>query len=108
MKIDDKIYQYNAIERITQRQNNTTEKIQAPDNESTRVVSTDKSEQDAVVEISQNSKEAHMIRKIIEAGADIREDKVNSIKEHIEAGKYEIDHQKVASKLVDTFLEETF
>ena len=49
-----------------------------------------------------------MIRKIIEAGADIREDKVNSIKEHIEAGKYKIDHQKVASKLVDTFLEETF
>lgn len=110
MKIEDKIYQPGTIEKLTQNQSNTPEKVKENENTQNhnRIEASQSVSQDAVVEISRNSSEAQMIRRIIETLPDVREDKVSMLKDQIQNGQYEIDHEEVADKLVDTFIEETF
>ena len=61
---------------------------------------------DAIVRLSQASKEVQLANKIISDTPEIRADKVAEIRDRIESGNYEIDHEKIASKLVDSNLEE--
>ena len=64
--------------------------------------------QDTIVNLSTASKEAQLIQKTIASEPDVREDKVAELKERIQSGNYKIDHEAVASKLVDASLDEIF
>ena len=46
-----------------------------------------------------------LIREIIPSEPDVRADKVAELKERIESGRYEIDYEAVADKLVDELID---
>lgn len=107
MKIDDRMIHYEISKYLPKSEANTTEKIHdhhPPDEQ--RTEEKDGSGQDTVVNLSRASKEAQQIREIITSEPEIREDKVSALKERIESGRYKIDHDRVADKLVDAFLDE--
>jgi negative regulator of flagellin synthesis FlgM len=58
------------------------------------------------LEISQTAKDYQIAKQILVHVPDIREDKVNDIKERIEAGTYDISMEDVADKLVNQFFEQ--
>jgi negative regulator of flagellin synthesis FlgM len=60
--------------------------------------------QNIIINLSQTSKEVQQINEIISFEPGIREDKVAALKEKVESGKYQVDHNRVADKLVDAFL----
>jgi len=62
--------------------------------------------QDTVVNLSSASKEAQRIEESIASEQEVREDKVAAIKEKLESGRYQIDHEAVAVKLMDAFMGE--
>jgi negative regulator of flagellin synthesis FlgM len=107
VKVDDKTTIYEIGRYLSQSTSNKTEKIeekQIPDKQ--KIEEKHTSGQDTIVNLSQTSKEAQQIKEIISSEPDIREDKVAALKEKIESGRYQIDHSRVADKLVDTFLDE--
>lgn len=109
MKIDDKMLSYEISKHLPKSTPNIGEKIEEKRiTEEKRPEGGDQTEQDTVVNLSQASKEAQRIREIVSAEPDVREDKVAELKEKIETGRYEIDHEGVADKLVDSFIDETF
>ena len=109
MKIDDKIINYEISKYLSKSTPNATEKIAEKQlSDEQKVERKDRSEQDTVVNLSQASKEAQKIKEIILSEPDVREDKVSALKESIESGRYRIDHNGVADKLVDAFLDEIF
>ena len=63
-------------------------------------------DQDAIVSISRASKEAQLIKEILESEEGVREERVSDLKEKIESGRYTMNYEEVASKLVDTLLED--
>jgi flagellar biosynthesis anti-sigma factor FlgM len=107
MKIDERMIQYEISKYLPKSEANTAEKINdhRPDHEQ-RAEEQDGSGQDTIVNLSSASKEAQKIRGIISSEPDIREDKISSLKQKIESGNYTIDHDRVAGKLVDAFLDE--
>jgi flagellar biosynthesis anti-sigma factor FlgM len=107
MKIDDKMIHYEISKYLPQSTPNTTEKIdekRLPDDQ--RAERKEGPEQDTIVNLSRASKEAQQIKEIISSEPDIREDVVSVLKEKVESGKYTIDHDRVADKLVDASLDE--
>ena len=107
MKIDDRIINYDVYKQLPKSTPDETEKVQGkqtPDGNDTEVHA--RGDQDAVVHLSQTSKEAQLIREVISTEPDVREEKVTELKEKIESGRYEINHEAVANKLVDSFLDE--
>lgn len=63
-------------------------------------------DQNTIVNISKTSQKVRHIKELISSEPDIREDKVSALKERIVSGRYRIDHNRVADKLVDAFLDE--
>ncbi|MDF2944205.1 MAG: hypothetical protein K0S01_3063 [Herbinix sp.] len=59
------------------------------------------------LEISQTGKDYQVAKQIVARTPDIRETKVNDIKQRMEAGVYNINIEDVADKLVDNYFEET-
>jgi len=57
------------------------------------------------LEISQTGKDYQVAKQIVARTPDIRETKVNDIKQRMEAGAYNINIEDVADKLVDNFFE---
>ena len=107
MKIDDKITTYGIDKYLSKSSPNGTEKIdEKRGTEGHNVEGQHRTKQDAVVNLSQESKEAQKIREIISSEPDVREDKVSALKERLESGRYRIDNEKVAEKLVDSFIDE--
>lgn len=107
MKIDDKTTLYEVGRYLSQSTSNQTEKIEEKQvSDKQKIEEKDTSGQDTIVNLSQTSKEAQQIKEIISSEPDIREDKIAALKEKIESGKYTVDHNRVADKLVDTFLDE--
>jgi len=51
------------------------------------------------VDLSSKAKEIQQIKQIIAETPEVRMDKVQELKQQIDAGKYQIDAQKVADKL---------
>jgi negative regulator of flagellin synthesis FlgM len=107
MKIDDEMIHYEISKCLPQSTPNAAEKTDEkhPADEQ-RAEAKQGPEQDTIVNLSQASKEAQHIKEIISSEPDIREDKVSELKERIESGRYRIDHDRVADKLVDAFLDE--
>jgi negative regulator of flagellin synthesis FlgM len=107
MKIDDDITPYQINKQLPQSTPSAIEKAdeKTPTDEK-KVEGIQGPEQDTIVNISKTSQRAQHIREIISSEPDIREDKVSELKERIESGRYRIDHNLVADKLVDSFLDE--
>ena len=58
------------------------------------------------LEISQTAKDYQIAKQIVTKVPDVREAKVNDIKQRMESGTYNVTAQDVADKLVDKFFEE--
>jgi negative regulator of flagellin synthesis FlgM len=104
MKIDSKIANYEIAKNLS-----NTNSVMANEKQSPKGVTADQNEtkpQDTIVQLSRASKETQLADKIISTTPDIRADKVAEIRERIESGKYEIDHEKIAAKMIDNDLEE--
>jgi len=109
VKIDDKIISYEINKYIPKSTQNSTEKIEGKQlSVEKKVEGKDRLDQDIVVNLSQASKEAQLIKEIISSEPDVREDKVSALRESIESGKYKIDNEAVADKLVDAFMDDIF
>lgn len=56
-------------------------------------------------EISGKARDMAQARAVAQAAPDVREDKIAALRERIAQGKYSVDAQKVADRLVDEHLE---
>jgi negative regulator of flagellin synthesis FlgM len=104
MKIDSKIAAYEISKHLP----NTTSGV-ADDKQSTKDAKTEikgTQDTDTIVSFSRASREVQLADNIISHTPDVRADKVAEIKDKIESGTYEIDHEEIASKLIDSNLEE--
>ncbi len=102
MKIDSKIATYEVSKQLSNTANGVSDDKQPagevkPENNAT---------QDSIVHLSEASKEVRLAEKIIAETADVRADKVADIRAKIESGTYEIDHDEVAAKMIDSHLDE--
>jgi len=59
-----------------------------------------------MLEISQTGKDYQVAKQIVTRTPDIRDDRVNDIKQRMEAGTYDISAEEVADKLVDSYFDE--
>ena len=103
MKIDDKIMSYEIGSKISNIQ---SEKDVVNEIAKKKVAQEDTLNKDAIVDISQRSREIQKIREALDKIDIIREDKIVELKDKIEKGTYQIDHEKVAEKMIDEFLSE--
>lgn len=109
MNINDKMVSCEISKQIPQSTKGAAEQVEKQQSAGEQKVErTDQSGPDTIVNLSPALKEAQAIKKIVESEPDIREDKVAKMKARIESGNYTIDHQAVADKLVDSFLDEIF
>ena len=102
MKIDSKIATYEISKQLTNTSPGVSDDKQVPG----EVKPEKNATQDSIVHISKASKEVQLAEKVIAETSDIRADKVAQIRAKIESGDYEIDHEKVASKMIDSHLDE--
>ena len=107
MKIDDRMNNYEIskqLSKTTQNEMGGIKEKQLSDEQN--VEKKGRPEQDTIVNLSPALKEAQIVKQIISSEPDIREDKVSELKQRIDSGKYTIDHDAVADKLVDSFIDE--
>jgi negative regulator of flagellin synthesis FlgM len=57
------------------------------------------------LEISQLGKDYQVAKQIVAQTPDVREDKVNEIKQRLDAGTYDVSNEEVADKLVKAYFE---
>ncbi|MBP1753961.1 MAG: hypothetical protein H6Q59_359 [Firmicutes bacterium] len=57
------------------------------------------------LEISQTGKDFQVAKQILARTPDVRETKINDIKQRMESGAYHVSIQDVADKLVDEYFE---
>ncbi len=74
----------------------------------TRVNKTGKVNNSDRVEISQFGKDFHIAKQAVQEAPDIREDLVNSVKERIKAGTYNVSNDELAAKLAENYLSNFF
>ena len=67
----------------------------------TRVNKTGKVNNSDRVEISQFGKEFRIAKQAVTESPDIREELVNSVKERIKAGKYNVSNNELAARMAD-------
>lgn len=58
------------------------------------------------LEISKTGKDYQFAKQIVAKTPDIREDKVNEIKQQMAAGLYNVDAKEVAEKLVERYFDQ--
>ncbi len=59
------------------------------------------------VEISQAGKDYQTAKAAVAAAPDIREDKVEAIKQKIASGTYDVSGEKLADKLIDRYFNQS-
>ena len=107
MKIDDKIINYEIDKYVTKSTPNGTERVEGKQlSEEKKTGGKDPLDQDIVVHLSRASKEAQLINEIISSEPGVREEKVSALRESIKSGKYKIDNEAVADKIVDAFIDD--
>ena len=106
MKIDNKITNYEISQQITKSASNVNEGQQLLDGQKNQEIKHES--RDAIVNLSQASKDLRLANETIASAPDIREDKVDEIRDKIESGTYRIDNQAVADKMVGSFIDELF
>ncbi len=102
MKIDNKIASYELSKHLSNASGNVSEEKQP----SADIKSVRNGSQDTIVHLSDASKEVKLAEDIIADTPAVRADKVAEIRNQIQSGTYEIDHEKVAAKMIDNNLEE--
>ena len=109
MKIDNRILNYEISKQLPKSTQDATEvSKQKQLSDEQPVEEKAQPGQDTIVNLSPALKETQLIKEIISSEPDIREDKVSELKQKIESGKYTIDNNAVADKLVDSFIDEIF
>lgn len=58
------------------------------------------------LEISQKGKDYRIAKQIVAQTPDVREDKINDIKNRINSGTYNVDMTEVAEKVVNRYFDE--
>jgi len=107
MKIDNETIHYEISKYLPKSEPTAIERVDEKRlADEQRVKANETAEQDIIVNISKESQEAHRIQEIISSEPDIREDKVSELKERIESGRYTIDYDRVADKLIQASLED--
>lgn len=56
-----------------------------------------------VFEISQAGKDLQVLKQAVKAAPDVREDKVNEIKEQLASGTYDVSAEEFADKIVNSY-----
>lgn len=106
MKIDDKIVNYEIGKYLSKPTPNETGKVDEKQSAGTQhIEGKEPSGQGVIVKLSNTSREVQLIREIISSEPDVRAGKVAELKERIESGRYEIDYEAVADKLVDELID---
>lgn len=106
MKIEDKIANYEINKQLPKLMPNIKEGQQLSEGQINNEIKSES--RDAIVNLSRASKEVRLANEVIASTPDIRENKVLEIKAKVESGTYEINHQAVAAKLADAFMDDVF
>jgi negative regulator of flagellin synthesis FlgM len=59
------------------------------------------------LELSQTGKDYQVAKQVVARTPDVRESKVNEIKQRMEAGAYHVNIEDVANKLVEEYFSDT-
>jgi len=107
MKIDGEMNHYEISKYLPQSESKPTERVDEKRLADEQISKANEpTEQDTIVNISKETQEAQRIKEIISSEPDIREDKVSELKERIESGRYTIDYDRVAEKLIQESLKD--
>ena len=109
MKIDDRIINYEIGKQLPKSTQSVGE--QSGENrlaDKQTVEEKGQAGQDTIVHLSSALKETQLIKEIIASEPAVREDKILELKQRIESGNYKVNHKAVASKIVDSFIDEIF
>jgi negative regulator of flagellin synthesis FlgM len=101
MKIDSNYANYEVDTSSQRPRNLPAEHTGRP--ETARSTETDKPSPDTVVNLSRASREAQLIKETIENTQDIRQEKVDQLKQAILNGTYQVDPKAVAGKMISHF-----
>lgn len=101
MKVSDIHQQPNANQYINQTQSTN----QPDSHQASKEVRNQPSSQDKV-ELSTQSREMQKAFEVIQASPDVRNEKVFALKKLIQEGKYQVDHEALAGKMIKESLLE--
>lgn len=63
--------------------------------------------QDDKVSLSDESRDLQTATQAVESTPDVRQEKVNELKQAVESGRYQVDATKVAEKMIGSIISET-
>ena len=109
MEINDKSTIYPVGASLTKPTFETAERIEkkeALEGQENQV--TGEGDQHAVVSISRASREAQLIKETLASEDGVRQERISELKDKVDSGEYSVDAEKVATKLVDDWLDEVF
>ncbi len=89
-----------TLEQTSRKKN--VEKVSANDKQNSSVVESDE------VSISEKGKDVSEMTRTLKEMPDVRADKVADLKERIANGTYNISGKDIASKIINTALEDVF
>lgn len=75
-------------------------------NSTQQIAKTSRSTKSDKLEISQMGKDYQVAKAAVANTPDVRMDKVNEIKERMEAGTYNVSSEEVANKLLESYFDE--
>ncbi|MCX4360437.1 flagellar biosynthesis anti-sigma factor FlgM [Mucispirillum schaedleri] len=101
MRIDNNMMSgMDTLEQTSRKKN--VEKVSANDKQNSSVVESDE------VSISEKGKDVSEMTRTLKEMPDVRADKVADLKERIANGTYNISGKDIASKIINTALEDVF
>lgn len=101
MRIDNNMMSgMDTLEQTSRKKN--VEKVSANDKQNSSVVESDE------VSISEKGKDVSEMTSTLKEMPDVRADKVAELKERIANGTYNISGKDIASKIINTALEDVF
>ena len=101
MRIDNNMMSgMDTLEQTSRKKN--VEKVSANDKQNSSVVESDE------VSISEKGKDVTEMTRTLKEMPDVRADKVADLKERIANGTYNISGKDIASKIINTALEDVF
>lgn len=101
MRIDNNMMSgMDTLEQTSRKKN--VEKVSANDKQNSSVVESDE------VSISEKGKDVSEMTRTLKEMPDVRADKVADLKERITNGTYNISGKDIASKIINTALEDVF
>lgn len=101
MRIDSNMMSgMDTLEQTSRKRN--VEKVSANDKQNSAAVESD------AVSISEKGKDVSEMTRTLKEMPDVRADKIADLKERIAAGTYNISGKDIASKIINTALEDVF